>query len=675
MANHSRPKLGRPASERDEEVISKSDSLVLAHKRSFTSPNLWYHFINEINPTLLRPATRSARSTDAASMATINLSNCHNKSADNEEDEDVEDEDAELERIVSFLKVPLALEQAMTFGFMTCLDAFLYVITILPVRCVVLAVTTITAMISVSTSKPPSEHHQQRRWWWWWWWQPVRVKVSVPVRLSLQQQVEILKAVIIVSTIYLLTGLNGSMIYHNIRGQSAVKLYVMFNVLEIGDKLLCSIGLDIHDILFSARTLRRPVRMAVLLAVAVCYNGLHAAALYCQMITLNVAVNSYSNALLTLLLSNQFSEIKSTVFKKFDRENLFQLACADTAERFQLWVMMLVIGLRNLVQIVASSSLSTLSSSSSSSSFSSSTASPSASPRSWTGINSIAGALLSPAIVVLGSEVCVDWLKHAYVAKFNMFRPIVYDRFLDVFAKDYVHSAAAAAADASSLSSSSSSSSSLPSGGHNVITTKRLGVPIIPLVCVFIKTAVHSSRLLLSSSSSSMSSSSAFLSFRAIAAAGNRHNDVSSFAGNSSGNHNLLVVLTSSLIDTIEIGAFGLILFAMFAVLVLVKVVLGVALLEYATTRLRRRHQVDRENEHDDGIMHDVSDEKLPGEIKGGVWGLVDMTGNNIRNEINSLSQAEVKDDANRSQDRKRRAITNDLQLVNRFQMVAKRIW
>ncbi len=53
-----------------------------------------------------------------------------------------------------------------------------------------------------------------------------------------------------------------------------------------------------------------------------------------QVMALNVAVNSYSNALLTLLISNQFVEIKSTVFKKFERANLFQLTGADVVERF-----------------------------------------------------------------------------------------------------------------------------------------------------------------------------------------------------------------------------------------------------------------------------------------------------------------------------------------------------
>lgn len=55
---------------------------------------------------------------------------------------------------------------------------------------------------------------------------------------------------------------------------------------------------------------------------------IHTSVLFFQMITLNVAINFYSNALLSLLISNQFVEIKQNVFKKFEKENLFQLTCA-----------------------------------------------------------------------------------------------------------------------------------------------------------------------------------------------------------------------------------------------------------------------------------------------------------------------------------------------------------
>jgi hypothetical protein len=54
----------------------------------------------------------------------------------------------------------------------------------------------------------------------------------------------------------------------------------------------------------------------------------HAFVMVYQLISLNVAINSYDHALLTLLVSNQFVEIKGSVFKKFEKDNLFQITCA-----------------------------------------------------------------------------------------------------------------------------------------------------------------------------------------------------------------------------------------------------------------------------------------------------------------------------------------------------------
>lgn len=47
-------------------------------------------------------------------------------------------------------------------------------------------------------------------------------------------------------------------------------------------------------------------------------------------------------------------------------------------------------------------------------------------------------AIFSPAVIVLMSECLVDWLKHAFITKFNHLRPGVYGRFIDVLCKDLV---------------------------------------------------------------------------------------------------------------------------------------------------------------------------------------------------------------------------------------------
>lgn len=43
-----------------------------------------------------------------------------------------------------------------------------------------------------------------------------------------------------------------------------------------------------------------------------------------------------------------------------------------------------------------------------------------------------------PFIMVLGSELMVDWCKHAFVTKFNHIRPSIYERFMDVLCLDFV---------------------------------------------------------------------------------------------------------------------------------------------------------------------------------------------------------------------------------------------
>lgn len=51
-----------------------------------------------------------------------------------------------------------------------------------------------------------------------------------------------------------------------------------------------------------------------------------------------------------MLILNNFAEIKGFVFKKFDKTNLFQLACSDITERFQLLLFLGVIVVVALVQ-------------------------------------------------------------------------------------------------------------------------------------------------------------------------------------------------------------------------------------------------------------------------------------------------------------------------------------
>ena len=55
------------------------------------------------------------------------------------------------------------------------------------------------------------------------------------------------------------------------------------------------------------------------------YVFLHSMLFLLQATTLNVAINASNKALLTIMMSNNFVELKGSVFKKFDKNNLFQV--------------------------------------------------------------------------------------------------------------------------------------------------------------------------------------------------------------------------------------------------------------------------------------------------------------------------------------------------------------
>ncbi|CAD6622311.1 BJ4_G0004780.mRNA.1.CDS.1 [Saccharomyces cerevisiae] len=118
--------------------------------------------------------------------------------------------------------------------------------------------------------------------------------------------------------------------------------------------------------------------------------------------------------------SMQFAEIKSSVLKKFDKEGFFQITIADVVERFKLTLLLSITGLRNLQSW--SSSLSN-------------TSINFWSPRSTLSI--VINILCGPMVSVVGSEVLVDWAKHAYITKFNRIRPQIYDKFYYIIYKDY----------------------------------------------------------------------------------------------------------------------------------------------------------------------------------------------------------------------------------------------
>jgi Eukaryotic membrane protein family len=150
---------------------------------------------------------------------------------------------------------------------------------------------------------------------------------------------------------YVLKPIDISIMYHWIRVQSMVKLYLLIAIVEVFDRLMCSLGQDCLDSLYW-NTTRRPwsTRLYVSIFVVLAYTALHSVLLFVHVATLNVAMNSDDQALLSLLIGGNFAEIKSTVFKKYNKASLFKITATDICERFKLALFLFLVLMLNLSQ-------------------------------------------------------------------------------------------------------------------------------------------------------------------------------------------------------------------------------------------------------------------------------------------------------------------------------------
>ncbi|KAK6436455.1 hypothetical protein LTR95_007350 [Oleoguttula sp. CCFEE 5521] len=628
-----------------------------------------------------------------------------------------ESSQVKFERLLNFLLIPPQVEQVLVFGALACLDSWLYTFTILPLRFLKaililiqywrrVAVTETRSLsafvyqglgrvwqrrkmsvdqsthrpsltngtdsrrasaVDVSAQKSPrpdlAPHIEQA----------TRMKTrsgfrhrrsrSVPSALLPNHKADLLQGALIIISCLILLRFDASRMYHSIRGQAAIKLYVIYNVLEVFDRLFSALGQDILECLFSKETLERSpdgrskiIRPFWMFMLALVYNVVHATALLYQVVTLNVAVNSYSNALLTLLMSNQFVEIKSTVFKKFEKENLFQLTCADVVERFQLWLMLLVIALRNIVEvggITASFSAitSTTAGSDNATSFSSKA---SIIPRAFTLTPRWTGEVLGPFLIVLGSEMLVDWLKHAYITKFNNVKPAIYGRFLDVLAKDYYSHAFA---------------------DQNL--TKRLGLPVIPLSCLFIRASMQTYSMFIAThippiipstaTSVSLEDATTLTSSATMAAIEHIDHIFRRAIGRSSfgtGSETGAAAFPWSLDDMITLATMAIFFLVLYLILLAFKLVLGMALLSFS----RRRYIGMKARECD---STDTRGKRVGG------WGVVEVGEEKRRwiydddpDALRSLREREAK-----AKTKADKGAADELEGVGRYMMAAKRIW
>jgi hypothetical protein len=255
------------------------------------------------------------------------------------------------------------------------------------------------------------------------------------------------------------------------------------------------------------------------------------------------------------------------------------------------------------------------------------------------------GHVFGPFLVVLGSEMLVDWLKHAYINKFNNTRPAIYGRFLDVLAKDYYSNAF---------------------GDQNL--TKRLGLPVIPLSCLFIRASMQTYHMFLAawipapvpSSATTLTSlqshRTALIPTSTVVALSQKLND-------------LLRTIPSSISSLAIYRHFttAVVVILLFLVLLAIKLVLGMLLLSYSRSRYRSMQGREKTSIHDAEGGNGV-----------GGWGIVEVDENKRRwiyqddaDGLKALKEREVRDRVKK--ERGTGEATFDK--VKRYEMVAKRIW
>lgn len=324
------------------------------------------------------------------------------------------------------MKIPRELEKFLAYGCMQCADSFLYIFTFLPIRYVM-------ALWSLFT-RPLVRCLKRRR--------------DYQRTLSPAETCDLLKGTLWIIVSYVLLYADTNMLYHLIKSQSIIKLYMFYNMLEIGDRLLSAFGQDIIDALFWTATEPRTANKRHLsvfahFIFAVIYVLLHSILVMFQATALNVAINSSNKGLLTIMMSNNFVELKGSVFKKFDKNNLFQLTCSDVRERFHLSILLIIV----LIQTM----------------------------REYNWKSEQFFVMLPDCFWVMFTEFIVDWIKHAFITRFNEIPIEVYKEYTISLAYDVTQTRQKHAFS-----------------DHSDLVARRMGFIPFPLGVVLVKALYHS---------------------------------------------------------------------------------------------------------------------------------------------------------------------------------------
>ncbi|KAH9520264.1 Transmembrane anterior posterior transformation protein 1 [Bulinus truncatus] len=258
------------------------------------------------------------------------------------------------DRVYTSVNTPKNLEKFCAFGFLQCLDSILYMVTFLPLRIIVALARVLTYPCTV-------------------------IFIGDRRILDGAQICDLLKGLILVISCFITSYMDMSMIYHIVRGQSIIKFYVFYNMLDVMDKLVSGFGQDVLD------------------------------SLYWTAVEPRGRKREHFGTIFHLLFAiAYFVEIKGNLFKRLDKNNLCQITYSDVKERFHYLVLLLFVFIRNMKELQWK----------------------------W----DMAFPIIQDAAIVMLVEVIVDWIKHAFITKFNELSASSYADFALGLAQDIASS-------------------------------------------------------------------------------------------------------------------------------------------------------------------------------------------------------------------------------------------
>ncbi|KAL3316939.1 Transmembrane anterior posterior transformation protein 1 [Cichlidogyrus casuarinus] len=390
-------------------------------------------------------------------------------------------------RVYTFIAIPRYLESFMLYGWLQCFDHMLLLYTFMPLRCLLAVCAFVVQTLLAAGVKGLDVCRVPRCMRF--------LSMSLVKRWSslfwqAQEMKDLIKFTIIILCSVILGYFDWSIVYHEIRTQSIMKLYIFFNMLELTDRLLSSVCQDAMDDLLLTVTLLAgrkmptspsttprnlsPTRLADDLPSFTIEDSMvvegnrhtesrhhttchsrdklffdlfiqyifaficifaHCFLLFCQVTTLNVAFNTRQNSLLTVMFSNNFVELKGSVFKKMGKTNLFQITCADVRERFHYSLWVIIVMVRNITASGYN--------------------------------NEYLREMMFTGVCLILSEFIVDWIKHAFITKFNVIPADVYKEYKVSIAYDLLLCR-----------------QGKHNGDYSEVLSRRMGLTPIPLSCL-----------------------------------------------------------------------------------------------------------------------------------------------------------------------------------------------